>query len=155
LFGNRYCHEQCAVMVMARRGEPVHGFEINVGTPPEPRDTIGAAIVRVPGARLGQFTIVHLLDRIDEPRRPARAFDGAGALSAVATTQEGLTAREREILECVAAGLQNKEVAAQLGISLATVRNHVHNILEKLGLHSKLEAVSVAFRRGWVTRRQP
>jgi DNA-binding NarL/FixJ family response regulator len=51
----------------------------------------------------------------------------------------------------VAAGLQNKEIAHKLGISLATVRNHIHNILEKLDVHSKLEAVSLAFRQGWVS----
>jgi DNA-binding NarL/FixJ family response regulator len=56
-----------------------------------------------------------------------------------------------EVMGLVAAGLQNKEVAQKLGISPATVRNHVHNILEKLEVHSKLEAVSLAFREGWVT----
>jgi hypothetical protein len=43
----------------------------------------------------------------------------------------------------LAAGLQNKEVAQKLNLSLATVRNHGHNILVKLGVHSKLEAVSL------------
>ena len=62
-----------------------------------------------------------------------------------------LTDREKEILRWVAAGLQNKEIAHKLGISLATVRNHIHNILEKLDVHSKLEAVSLAFRQGWVS----
>jgi DNA-binding CsgD family transcriptional regulator len=62
-----------------------------------------------------------------------------------------LTSREAEILRWVAAGLPNKEVARTLGISLATVRNHIHSILEKLEVHSKLEAVSLAFRRGWVS----
>ena len=61
-----------------------------------------------------------------------------------------LTPRETEVLHHVAAGLQNKEVARNLGLSLATVRNHVHNILVKLGVHSKLEAVSLSFRNGWI-----
>jgi two-component system nitrate/nitrite response regulator NarL len=61
-----------------------------------------------------------------------------------------LTPREKEILFHVAAGLQNKEVARDLGLSPATVRNHVHNILVKLGVHSKLEAVSLSFRNGWI-----
>ena len=61
-----------------------------------------------------------------------------------------LTPRETEVLYHVAAGLQNKEVARNLGLSLATVRNHVHNILVKLGVHSKLEAVSLSFRNGWI-----
>jgi DNA-binding NarL/FixJ family response regulator len=62
-----------------------------------------------------------------------------------------LTQREKEILSWVAAGLQNKEIADRLDISLATVRNHIHNILEKLEVHSKLEALSLAFRNGWIT----
>lgn len=66
-----------------------------------------------------------------------------------------LTTREREILRQVASGLQNKEIAQALGISLATVRNHVHNILDKLGVHSKLEAVCLAFRSGWVDTGSP
>ncbi|HET9314891.1 MAG TPA: response regulator transcription factor, partial [Vicinamibacteria bacterium] len=61
-----------------------------------------------------------------------------------------LTPREREVLRHIAAGLQNKEVAARLRLSTATVRNHVHHILDKLQVHSKLEAVSLAFQRGWV-----
>jgi DNA-binding NarL/FixJ family response regulator len=61
-----------------------------------------------------------------------------------------ITPRETEVLHLVAAGLQNKEVAQRLGLSLATVRNHVHNILVKLGVHSKLEAVSLSFRNGWI-----
>jgi DNA-binding NarL/FixJ family response regulator len=64
--------------------------------------------------------------------------------------QPPLTVREREILHHIAAGLQNKEIAARLGLSPATVRNHVHHILDKLQVHSKLEAVSLAFHRGWV-----
>ena len=65
-----------------------------------------------------------------------------------------LTAREQEILRWVAAGLQNKEIAGKVGIRLATVRNHIHNLLEKLEVHSKLEAVSLAFRMGWVADTQ-
>jgi DNA-binding CsgD family transcriptional regulator len=64
-----------------------------------------------------------------------------------------LTGREKEILRLVASGLQNKEIAREIGISVATVRNHVHNILQKLGVHSKLEAISLAFRRNWVAAR--
>ena len=63
-----------------------------------------------------------------------------------------LTRRETEILRLVAEGLQNKEIAQKLTLSLATVRNHIHNILDKLEVHSKLEAVSLAFKSGWVGR---
>ncbi|WP_299051152.1 response regulator transcription factor [uncultured Nocardioides sp.] len=57
-----------------------------------------------------------------------------------------LTARELEVLTHVARGLANREVAARLSISENTVKNHVRNILEKLGLHSRMEAVMYAMR---------
>ncbi len=57
-----------------------------------------------------------------------------------------LTDRELEVLRLVARGLNNKDVAKQLYISENTVKNHVRNILEKLQLHSRMEAVVYAVR---------
>ena len=171
VFGNRFCHENCSVVSMTRKGESVQGFEIVLGNSPKQEQNISVSILKIPGSRPELFTLVHILQPIDRvgppdprPRAPRRAAHG----DARAATQEGwepvaaptpvalpkappLTDREKEILRWVAAGLQNKEIAHKLGISLATVRNHIHNILEKLDVHSKLEAVSLAFRQGWVS----
>jgi DNA-binding NarL/FixJ family response regulator len=57
-----------------------------------------------------------------------------------------LTGRELEVLKLVAQGMSNKEIAAELYISENTVKNHVRNILEKLHLHSRMEAVVYAVR---------
>jgi DNA-binding NarL/FixJ family response regulator len=57
-----------------------------------------------------------------------------------------LTSRELEVLKLVAQGMSNKEIAAELYISENTVKNHVRNILEKLHLHSRMEAVVYAVR---------
>jgi len=57
-----------------------------------------------------------------------------------------LTSRELEVLKLVAQGMSNKEIAAELYISENTVKNHVRNILEKLHLHSRMEAVMYAVR---------
>jgi two-component system NarL family response regulator len=57
-----------------------------------------------------------------------------------------LTDRELEVLKLVAQGLNNREIAKQLFISENTVKNHVRNILEKLQLHSRMEAVMYAVR---------
>ena len=57
-----------------------------------------------------------------------------------------LTERELEVLRLVAQGLNNREIAKQLFISENTVKNHVRNILEKLQLHSRMEAVMYAVR---------
>jgi DNA-binding NarL/FixJ family response regulator len=61
-----------------------------------------------------------------------------------------LTAREREILVLVAAGMSNKEIAAELVISERTARTHVSNVLGKLDLTSRTQAALVAVREGLV-----
>lgn len=62
----------------------------------------------------------------------------------VAVMQEGgqLTAREREVIALLGEGLNNKDIALRLHIAIHTVKSHVHNILEKLSLHSRLEVAA-------------
>ncbi len=79
---------------------------------------------------------VKLIDEFKQMSRPERA---AGA-------QLRLTDRELEVLRQVAEGLNNREIARRLFISENTVKNHVRNILEKLQLHSRMEAVMYAVR---------
>lgn len=59
-----------------------------------------------------------------------------------------LTAREMEVLQLVATGMRNKEIAAALNISDETTQGHVKNIFSKLNVHDRTEAVTVAIRRG-------
>lgn len=59
-----------------------------------------------------------------------------------------LTEREREVLGLVAEGLSNAAIAERLVVSVHTVRNHIASLSGKLGAHSKLEALSIAVRRG-------
>ena len=61
-----------------------------------------------------------------------------------------LTSREQEVLQLVAEGKANKEIAAALDITEGTVKVHVNNILSKLGVSGRTEAASVAMRRGIV-----
>ena len=65
-----------------------------------------------------------------------------------------LTPRELEILRLVADGLSNKEIAARLYLSFHTVKNHVHNILEKLKVQHRSEAVEYAARKRWLKVRE-
>jgi len=59
-----------------------------------------------------------------------------------------LSPREQEVLLLLAEGLSNTEIAAELGIAVNTVRNHVRNILEKLGLRNRVQAAVYAVRCG-------
>jgi DNA-binding NarL/FixJ family response regulator len=76
-------------------------------------------------------------------RRREREFDDRRAL-------ESLAAREREVLQLLADGLDNGAAAARLRVSPRTHRNHVANILTKLGVHSQLQAMLFALRYGVV-----
>ena len=69
-----------------------------------------------------------------------------GARQAIAE----LTPREREVLEALADGLDGKEIASKLNISVPTERNHMASILAKLGVHSRLQALVFALRYGVV-----
>lgn len=65
-----------------------------------------------------------------------------------------LTSRELEILRLIADGLSNQEIARRLFLSVHTVKNHVHKILDTLGVSSRLAAVNHAFAKGWLTDRR-
>ncbi len=61
-----------------------------------------------------------------------------------------LSDREIEVLERIASGGSNKEIADTLGISTQTVKNHISSILRKLSLNDRTQAVLYALRRGWI-----
>jgi two-component system nitrate/nitrite response regulator NarL len=96
--------------------------------------------------------IVHRGQTPCSPRIVASVLARIASLSrlpAVAPPEvEPLTAREREILALLAAGLGNKEVGRRLRITVQTVKNHVHRILEKLRCHRRREAVRLAYDLG-------
>ncbi len=79
---------------------------------------------------------VKLIDEFKQMSKPDRGQ----------TSTFRLTERELEVLRLVAQGLNNKDIAKRLFISENTVKNHVRNLLEKLQLHSRMEAVLYAVR---------
>jgi len=79
-----------------------------------------------------------------------RSERSSPARSVTLELSEHLTARERQVLQMLAAGLGNKEIAAGLKISDHTAKFHVASILGKLGASSRTEAVSIGLRRGLI-----
>lgn len=63
-----------------------------------------------------------------------------------------LTRREHEVVNLIARGMSNKEIASELNIAVHTVKSHVHNTLEKLTLHTRLELASFALTEGMVRK---
>ena len=76
-----------------------------------------------------------------------------GALASRLETSPGaglLTAREREVLRFVERGLTNKQISSRLYIEVTTVKNHVHNILEKISVQDRHAAAQYARERAWI-----
>lgn len=86
-------------------------------------------------------TMSRLLSRQREARRAEATRE---------KLSEELTAREREVLRMMAAGLDNYDIAEKLGIGYGTVRSHVRGVLEKLGARSRLQAVALARDSGLI-----
>jgi DNA-binding NarL/FixJ family response regulator len=79
-----------------------------------------------------------------------RTFGAMASQSVRRDSFDGVSARELEILKLMASGLANKQVARQLGLSEKTVRNHIANIYEKLGIHDRSQALLYAVRKGLI-----
>jgi len=103
-----------------------------------------AALLRADGevALVGSGEDADLVvsERVVSTAAPAAALQAGAAL----------TARELDVLRLVARGLSNKEIAVDLGITTHTVKYHLAAVLEKLGVRSRTEAVSLGVRKGLV-----
>jgi DNA-binding NarL/FixJ family response regulator len=75
-------------------------------------------------------------------------FRNTGPVQDVPAPRESLTAREEEILRLIGRGLANKEIARELNLSLATVKHHVHHVLQKLNVGSRTQAMNRARSMG-------
>jgi len=122
-------------------------------------DVVSWAEAGVSGLVTRNASLAELLDAVgaavDDKVLCTPAVAGALLRRVAAMSVEGgrhdgppLTRRERQIVRLIGDGLSNKEIARELHIELATVKNHVHNILEKLGVGHRTEAVAVARARG-------
>lgn len=103
----------------------------------------------------GSFSeLIAVIDAVSrgEVRVPSELLDGLvrQLRPREPRVEVGLTAREREVLQLLAAGRSTTEMVDELTVSVHTVRNHVRNLLQKLDASSRLEAVAVATRLGLV-----
>lgn len=152
--GNRLCYPGCPTMTLARGGEPVQHFDMATHTKAGKPIWIDVSTLVIPGAArpasivhfFRDVTIARELERLIRERLAERRLPLLGDEAALAP----LTRRELEILRLMAQGAGTKTLAERLHISSATVRNHVQNMLGKLGVHSRLQAVAYAMSHGLV-----
>jgi PAS domain S-box-containing protein len=148
--GNRLCHSGCHVLTMVKRGERVQHYDMEVATKNGRALWVNVSIVVIPGSRQGLEVTVHLFRDVTYLHRLQELILEKEDLAPAPASNNGaapeLTKRERQILQLVAGGLRTDAISDKLCISPATVRNHVQNILAKLDVHSRLEAVALALK---------
>ena len=121
-----------------------HGYLLKNLRPAELYELIRGVMRNEPA--LSPMMAGRLLDQVREPAAP---------FVTIAPETEALTRRELEILELVAEGLTNREIAAQLFITEGTVKNHVHHTLEKLQLENRTQAAAYVLRPALGQHAQP
>jgi len=153
------CKERCQVVNLALQSEPIPNYDIRVATKQGGNCWLNMSIFtyRMSDAN-GKKAIVHLFHDLDHKEvddkvlgqlvkvinryHDIRHNNGAKLES----HQNTLTSREREILALLADGHGTRNIAQLLSISKSTVRNHIQNILQKLQVHTRLEAVTYAIK---------
>lgn len=126
---------EAAERLLGVRKEDVLGSGLDAVLAKDVSGTIaGASVLEIPGPGLRPDRTIYLLK------------------SGAAPEPCPLTERERGIVELLSDGYAALNIAARLGLSHATIRNHIQNILRKLSVHSQVEAVALAIRRGWIDR---
>jgi len=135
-------------------GRPEWGVDMDDSTLPQEAnfDELGA-ISYTKGCYIGQETVarVHFRGHVNRFLRRLRFVTRPAPPKGV----DELTAREREILRLIVAGLSNAEIGSELYISDTTVKTHVTHILQKLDLRDRVQAVVLAYETGLFDLRQP
>ncbi len=148
--GTAVCQPGCSYAGLAHGGTAPRPFSIQVRHATGMR-RLGVNIVLIPSAHRNQWLVMHLLCRDRNPgalNDTARPRNGARVPESEASTL--LTGREQESLRLLAEGQAAVVIAQRLCISPVTVRNHIQHLMDKLDLHSQVEAVAYAYRHNMV-----
>ena len=140
-------------MQMANRGEVVREFNLTFQTKDAQEIKADVSILQLRAGRPDEFFLVHLMRPKHGERAGERAVPQPPRPHLVTARESDdvrvrkLTTREVEVLGMLAAGRTTPEIAERLHIAQLTARSHIQNILDKLEVHSKAEAVAFAFQK--------
>jgi PAS domain S-box-containing protein len=157
------CRVRCQVAKLALRSKPVPNYDIHVTTKQGEERWLNMSVFtyRMVDTN-GKKMIVHLFHDLDQKKVDEKLMTH---LIEVINRYQGLphkgkpeieslpgalTPREREILTLLAKGYSTLDIASLLSISVNTVRNHIQHILQKLQVHTRLEAVAIAIQHDLV-----
>lgn len=153
VYDNPFADRNLPGLDPALRAEPVHPFEMSLRTAGGERLPVQVGVVVVLSATGGDdHRVVYLLQqrfrrrRSDEVIERLLAQPGWAAAPPPPLPDAPLTARQLEVLRLLAQGLAPREIAAELSLSVYTVRSHLRAVFERLEAHSQSEAVAKAFK---------
>lgn len=140
--------EGCALLLLADRPSALQAYrQLSVSAwGLLPMDTTAEEIVAAVYA-LSAGLVVMPPEWVEATPQVRQVSSSAGEADPLV---EPLTAREAEVLQCLAEGLSNKQIALRLQISEHTVKFHISSIYSKLGAANRAEAVRLGVQRGWV-----
>ena len=141
---HRLCYRGCHGMAPVTIAKMVHSFDVHARTKAGRPVWLNVDALAVPGANGRDSLVIHLFRDVTRTKSVLRLVEERLLGPTPRSEATSLTRRERETLRLLTSGLNTKAVAERLHVSSATVRNHVQKILDKLGVHSRLEAVAYA-----------
>jgi len=143
--GNRLCYQGCHVMTLVKMGDPVQSFDMCTRTKAGRPIWVNLSTLTLPAGPSGRPLTVHLFRDVTATKELLGLVrERMAAPAGDEPMVDVLTRREVEVLRTLATGAGTRATADKLHVSPATVRNHIQNILGKLGAHSRLEAVAIA-----------
>ncbi|MCP3996127.1 MAG: PAS domain S-box protein [bacterium] len=162
------CKRDCATIRMARNGQNVPARDLRIELSGGREVWLSLSTILVPSRWRHLSVLIHVFHEISRQKEIERSVmallrrlehwvermpPNASDSSDQPPAPEELTERERDVLELLASGASTENVADMLSISPATVRNHVHHILVKLGVHTRLEAVTFGLKNDLIPKR--
>jgi len=154
------CTGECSVQRCAVRAGPIPAFDLDVTTFSGQRKWVSVSTIVFEDSRLHRRLIAHLAHDITDRKAAEEALSRMVEVSKLVTSiadgrsrpapVESLSDQEHRVLTLFAKAKNSGQVGKELGITLPTLRNHLHAINQKLRTHNRLEAVLHAMRRGLI-----
>lgn len=160
--GHAFCREGCPTIAAASRRKSIPSYDVLSKTKAGKAIWLNVSVLAIADPESDDFLAVHMFRDVSRRReaemlaeRTIASVSEFGRADTYAADSyppppPPLTRRELEVLQLLATGARDVQIAESLSIKRTTVRNHVEHVLSKLGVHSRLEAVIFAARHGLV-----
>ena len=152
MHGQPFCGSHCPIPKTVSLHPPVSDFDLVVKRAHDDPVLVNIGACYTPQQQAGQVSVFFSLRRVNPQRMLQRlaVAPTEGPVGKGMRDQANLTSRETEVLGLATRGMKTTQIAGGLCVSTQTVRTHFKNIYQKIGVHSRTEAVVFALQQGLV-----